>query len=75
MEMEFTEIHEEKIKSVAYDEINKHFHVKFQDGSYIIYYEMRKEDYVAFQSSGRYSEYLEDKIKPAYPSKIIKEPS
>ncbi|WP_096435819.1 KTSC domain-containing protein [Alteribacter populi] len=72
MEMEFTQINDGTIESVAFDEIDGQLHIRYSNGKYIIYYEVRKTDYVGLLGSGGYSTYIEEKIAPGYPSYKVK---
>jgi hypothetical protein len=67
--VEKTEFKEGYFRSLGYDETQKQLHVRFEDGSYIIYYEVFKLDYVGLMSSNNMKKFFEDRIKPRFPCK------
>ncbi|MBB5174371.1 KTSC domain-containing protein [Texcoconibacillus texcoconensis] len=71
--METTTLNDSLIKKVSYDEQTRALHVHFQDGRYIVYYEVFKLDYVGLLSSENYGDYFKEKIEPRFPSKNMKD--
>jgi len=69
--MEMTELHDGNIKSIGYDEMTRELHVRFENGDYLIYYEVFKIDYVGIFTSDNMSKYFEERIQTRYPFKTI----
>ncbi|ADU31251.1 KTSC domain-containing protein [Evansella cellulosilytica] len=69
--METVELNHGKLSYIEYDETNRHLHVHFKNGEYVIYYEVYKLDYVGFLSTKNYTEFFEERIEPRYPSRTI----
>ena len=69
--MELSELNNETIKSVGYDDMTRELHVKFTNGDYLIYYEVFKLDYVGLLSSDNHSKFFEERIHPRFPFKTI----
>ncbi|MFA9555909.1 KTSC domain-containing protein [Evansella sp. AB-rgal1] len=69
--MEKTEMNTGILKTIEYDEETRELHVHFQNGDYVIYYEVYKLDYVGFLSSNDYTNFFKERIEPRFPSRTI----
>lgn len=71
--MESVEFKEGFFRSIGYDEIQKQLHVRFKDGSYCIFYEVTKLDYVGMLSSNDMKSFFQERIKPRFPGTQVNE--
>lgn len=71
--MEVTELKDDYFYTIGYDEITKQLHVKFISGRYVIFYEVRKLDYMGMMSSNHFKEYFDGEIEPRYPYDVVNE--
>ncbi|RNA70153.1 KTSC domain-containing protein [Alteribacter keqinensis] len=68
MEMEFVQINDQQVKSLAYDDMNQQLHVRYQNGEYLVYYGVKKADYVALQGTADTAGFIDSKIALDYRS-------
>jgi len=69
--METTDINHGNLDTISYDNITRELHVHFNDGDYVIYYEVYDLDYMGLLSSTNKSNYFKERISPRFPSKKV----
>lgn len=71
--MEVTELKDDYFYSIGFDDINKQLHVRFESGRYVIFYEVRKSEYLGMLSSNHAKQYFKEEIEPAFPHNVVNE--
>ncbi|RKL67788.1 hypothetical protein CR203_10620 [Salipaludibacillus neizhouensis] len=71
--MEVTELKDDYFNSIGYDDTNKQLHVRFQSGRYVIYYEVRKSEYLGLISNNQTKKFFQEEIEPAFPHDVVNE--
>lgn len=69
--MEKVEVNQGILNYLEYDEPTRELHVHFENGDYVIYYEVYKLDYVGLLSSEDQSDFFKERIEPRFPSRTI----
>lgn len=69
--MEWVNIYSAGMKQIGFDDQLKELHVKYDSGSYIIYYEVQDMQYVGFMASDDKLDYFEKNIDGKFPSRVL----
>ncbi|WP_026690383.1 KTSC domain-containing protein [Alteribacter aurantiacus] len=68
MPMEYVQVNSQVIDSIAFDDVNNQLHVRYQNKDYIVFYEVKKADYIALQGTANTAEFIDSKIALDYRS-------
>ncbi|WP_170203849.1 KTSC domain-containing protein [Alkalicoccus chagannorensis] len=66
--MEWSNLHSGRFEKIGFDEELKQLHVRYQDGGYQIFYEVRETEYLGMMRSDDMEAFFDDKIKEKFPS-------
>lgn len=69
--MEWVNIYSAGMKKIGFDDQQKEFHIKYDSGSYVIYYEVQDSHYIAFLASDDKLDYFEKNIQEKFPSRVL----